>query len=387
MRILRIFMVLLIFVVFSSLLVGCFPEIPPTKAPIVTDPTVSVTPFLTSTVTATATQTPCQEEILPIGNSKDSLFNIESPTYNYDRKNWSDDSKVLYYYNYTPEGQIIYLAYNIETRESIPFEPIKTPLQLYFDKQIKEGKLGENDRISISPKGDKAIYAIFRYTGPTPTPETCTPPYCGGETDPGPNTNDFYYIEGPDLEPVFLGNARGFPGNFYWSPNEESVIFNFEVGPSGADYHSWQIDLNAKNMSPFLGEESDVVVTSVSPNGRWVLYQPMDHLREEVWEIDTLTGTKFKLPFVITHVRYANGTWLAEENKLIYVRSIDDTFSQEATFLFDLLKQQEIQISENIPIPFISFIAMSPDLTMLAFEDFVERRVYLLKLCIKNYLK
>lgn len=382
------FLSMILAIIIGSLLAGCFPAIPPTSEPIVPALTFTVTPFITSTVNPTATQRPCQEEILPIGNSKASLFSFEPPTYNYDRKNWSDDSKFLYFYVYSPEGHITELAYNIETREIIPFEPVKTSLQIYFDNLIKEGKLVETSRISISPKGDKAIYAIFRYTGPTPTTEPCTPPYCpSGEHEPGPNTNDFYYIEEPDLKPVFLGNARGDPSSFYWSPNEDSVIFVFGIGPSGSDYVSWLIDLNAKKMSPFLGEETDVRVTSVSPNGRWVLYQPRDNLRDEIWEIDRLTGTNYKLPVNAANIRYGSGAWFQDENKKIYMRSIDDSFTQEATFLFDFSKLQEIQISERINIPFIAPIAMSPDFTMLAFEDYIERRIYILKLCLMNYLK
>lgn len=338
-------------------------------------PTIQI-PTPTKQVTATATERMCTEELIQIPNTHAHLTG------------WSSDSKTLSFLTQSPDGQNIYMKYSVVNKKSYFGEaPTISPLQIYFIKEKTEGRLDNNAFISLSPNGDKAIYAIFRFTEPTPSPEPCTtPPYCGGETEGVDPTNDFFFIEESNLSPVYLGTARGSPNSFHWFTSEESGILSFTSGPSLTDNHSWVINIVAKTMEPFLPKEGDIIVKSISQTGKWVLFKPFEQLVGPPWVINMNDGTKFKLPEILDFVSSENGEWIPGTDKLIYLRLISSDIQKGSAFMFDLSSQKEIPITK---LTFSTNLEemMSPDNSMIAFQDFFQNQIYILKICLNEHLE
>jgi hypothetical protein len=359
----------MIFILFITI-TGCVPAQIINPAPTIKLPTP------TSEATEKATEILCSDELIQIPGLHAQLTG------------WSKDSKTLFLLTQSAISQSVYMRYSVDDNKSYMDEaPTITPLQIYFTNEKTEGRMDNNAFISLSPKGDKAIYAIFRFTEPTPSPEPCTtPPYCGGETEGVDSTNDFFYIEELNLTPVYLGSARGSPNSFHWFTSEESGILSFTIGPSLADYNSGVLNIKAKTMEPFLPEEGNLIVKSISPDGKWVLYKPVEHLLGTPWVINMNDGTKFKLPEILNLVSSENGEWIPGTDKLIYLRLTSSDIQIGSAFMFDFLTQKETPIT-NLTFSTILEEMMSPDNSMIAFQDFFQNQIYILKICLNEYLE
>jgi eukaryotic-like serine/threonine-protein kinase len=80
------------------------------------------------------------------------------------------------------------------------------------------------------------------------------------------------YVNGSGKEENLFQSKEGEMKSPEWSPDDQTILFVYDSGPSRASRELWAFDVAKKESSPLLAEAFDVFEARFAPNGQWYAY-------------------------------------------------------------------------------------------------------------------